>query len=315
MNLRYCKRFYWIMLLLILLMQGNASKNVAQPAMLDESPSSHLKSRINPIDGAEMVFIPFGEFLMGSDAKEIDAIWDKFGWNDEEKKFTGSEQPSHRVRLDGFWIYRNLVTVGQYRNFCAATKRKMPSEPTYGWTNLNPMVNVTWEDAVEYCKWAGGRLPSEAEWEYAARGGNSGVAGRSRTIFVWGDTLPFKPVANLADETFKKTGYSNHPNFHIFSGYADDFPSASPVASFMSNGFGLYDMAGNVLEWCADWFAEDYYRNSPSDNPNGPAIGERRVLRGGAFDTTPTITRIARRLSSHPSVRHDEKGFRCACTK
>lgn len=303
------------MLVVVWVMHSNVSKAFAQTTMLDESRSFQLKSFMNPIDGAEMVLIPSGEFLMGSDAKEIDDIWEKFDWNDAEKKFTGGEQPSHRVRLDGFWIYRNLVTVAQYRSFCAATKRKMPGEPTYGWTNQNPMVNVTWEDAVEYCKWIGGRLPSEAEWEYAARGGNTGVKGRSRTIFVWGDTLASEPVANLADETFKKSGYYNNPNFHIFSGYKDNYPTVSPVASFPSNGFGLYDMAGNVLEWCADWFAKDYYRNSPIDNPNGPTLGEKRVLRGGAFDTTPTITRIARRLSNLPGVRHDEKGFRCACTK
>ena len=267
--------------------------------------------RANSVDGAEMVFIPRGEFVMGSDREELDRIWEKFNWDEDEKQYTRGEQPAHRVRVDGFWMYRNLVTVAQYRRYCEATRRSMPNAPTYGWKDSYPIVNVSWDDARAYCVWAGGRLPCEAEWEYAARGGNTGVGGRPRTIFVWGDALPTDRVANLADESFKKSGYYNSPNFHLFAGYEDGYATASPAGAFPPNGFGLYDMAGNVLEWCEDWFAEDYYRNSPSDNPRGPSRGERRILRGGAFDTTPTITRISRRLSNHPGIRHEEKGFRC----
>lgn len=278
--------------------------------------SSHeiASIRINPVDSSEMVYIPSGEFLMGSDMEEIDIIWNKFHWNPEEKAFTKGEQPAHRVRVDRFWVYRNLVTVAQYQNFCDATGRQMPDPPSYGWKESHPIVKVTWWDAKAYCEWAGGRLPYEAEWEFAARGGKTGIRNIPRTIFVWGDFLPIKPVANLADVSFMQSGYYDSPGFHFFHNYKDGYSTSSPVNAFQPNGYGLTDMAGNVLEWCEDWYSEEYYLNSPIDNPHGPMNGDRRVLRGGAFDTTPTITRIARRLGNYPNIRHEEKGFRCVHT-
>jgi sulfatase modifying factor 1 len=266
--------------------------------------------RTNPIDGAELVSIPGGEFLMGSDPDELERIWQRFNWDIAEIQFTKSEQPAHRVQVDGFVLYRKLVSVVQYRKFSELTKRAMPPAPSYGWTDTHPMVHVSWDDAKAYCTWSGGRLPYEAEWEYAARGGQNGVDGTRRTVFVWGDELPKVRVANLADESFKQ-GRDYNSNFHLFAGYNDGYPHTSPVDAFPPNNYGLYDMAGNVLEWCADWFADDYYRNSPKSNPRGPGVGVRRVLRGGAFDTIPTITRISRRLGNFPDIRHDEKGFRC----
>src|SRR5262245_38496264 len=104
----------------------------------DPAPSPKRGPRTNAKGGREMAFIPPGEFLMGSDAEEIDRIWKKFAWKDEEKKFTKSEQPAHRVRIDGFWMYRNDVTVAQYRKFCDATKRAMPKPPSWGWTDTHP---------------------------------------------------------------------------------------------------------------------------------------------------------------------------------
>jgi formylglycine-generating enzyme required for sulfatase activity len=226
--------------------------------------------------------------------------------------FTKAEGPAHPVTLDAFRMYRTLVTVAQFRRFGAETGRAMPTVPSYGWHDDHPMVNETWDEANAYCEWAGGRLPTEAEWEYAARGGRTGVDGRPRTVFVWGDELPARTrVANLADETFVRSGYYDSPGFMRFAGYDDGVATASAVRAFPANGFGLFDMAGNVLEWCADWFADDYYGRSPAANPRGPSTGERRVLRGGAFDTIPTITRIARRLGNVPTVRNEEKGFRC----
>jgi formylglycine-generating enzyme required for sulfatase activity len=273
--------------------------------------SLKLTLKTNPRDGAEIVFIPAGEFIMGRDKADIDDVWKMLNWDDQEKQFTRTEQPAHRVRVNGFWMYRTLVTVAQYRQFCKATGKAFPKEPSYGWKEANPIVNVSWDDATSYCKWAGSRLPYEAEWEYAASAGHTGFNGRTRWVFIWGDKLPASSVGNLADETFMRSGYYNNPNFHYFKNYTDGYATASPVTAFPPNEFGLYDMAGNVLEWCHDWYGEDYYAKSPGDNPRGPATGNRRVLRGGAFDTTPTITRITRRLGNFPQIQNEEKGFRC----
>jgi sulfatase modifying factor 1 len=273
--------------------------------------AQHGTVRLNVKDSAAMVFIGGGEFVMGSDEAEIISTWKRLDWDEKEVPYTKSERPAHHVKVDGFWMYQCLVTVAQYRRYCRATGRQMPEAPSYGWRENNPIVNVSWQDAYDYCKWAGGRLPYEAEWEYAARAGNTGLGRHPRTVFIWGDSLPTRPSGNLADESFKISGYYDSPGFHHFAGYRDGYVTASPVQAFPPNGFGLYDMAGNVLEWCADWYDAEYYTHSHAQNPHGPASGTRKVLRGGAFDTTPTITRIARRLGNYPKIRNNEKGFRC----
>jgi formylglycine-generating enzyme required for sulfatase activity len=209
---------------------------------------------------------------------------------------------------------RHLVTIGDYRAYSQATGRAMPPAPAYPTTDAHPLVFVTWAEASAYCEAGGGRLPTEAEWEFAARSGangGTGLNGAARTTFVWGDEMPTTPVANLADESFLAARYYPNPAFHIFANYNDGIVAASPVTAFPPNGLGLFDMAGNVLEWTGDFYDPDYYAHSPTQDPRGPATGTRRVLRGGAFDTTPTITRIARRLGNDPALRHPEKGFRC----
>src|ERR1044072_8968281 len=131
---------YWLGFILMIGITGcqgeikNATTTVAAAAR-----SPHPGTRTNPVDGAEMVFIPPGEFLMGSDADEIEQIWKKFKWNETEKSFTSGEQPAHRVRVSGFWMYRNNVTVAQYRKFCAATGHPLPPVPPFGWTATHPM--------------------------------------------------------------------------------------------------------------------------------------------------------------------------------
>jgi formylglycine-generating enzyme required for sulfatase activity len=260
------------------------------------------------------VAIAGGEFVMGSDPADIDRMWAKFGWDPAEKAFTESEQPAHRVKVSSFEMDRHLVTIGEYRAYSETTRRPMPPAPEYPVTDAHPVVNVTWAEADAFCRTNGGRLPTEAEWEFAARGGargRTGLDGAGRDTFVWGDELPRGAVANLADERFLEARYYPNPAFHIFTGYNDGIVAASPVTAFAPNALGLFDMAGNVLEWTGDFYDPAYYARSPAQDPRGPASGTLRVLRGGAFDTTPTITRIARRLGNDPALRHPEKGFRC----
>ena len=193
---------------------------------------------INAIDGSEMIPIPAGEFVMGSNKGEND------------------DKPAHTVHLDAYEIGKYPVTVAQYRKFCTATGREMPDAPDWAWENDHPMVYVTWFDAEAYCRWAGGRLPTEAEWEKAARG----TDGRT---YPWGDTWDKNKCANRQLGLTSTVRVGSYP------------AGASP--------YGCMDMAGNVWEWCADWYDEDYYKTSPSGNPEGPSSGDSRVLRGGCW--------------------------------
>lgn len=239
--------------------------------------------KINPKDGAEMVWVPAGEFLMGSTDAEIAQVVKenpglKAEWFDDEK-------PQRKVYLDGYWIYKYEVTVAQYRKFCEETGRKMPKAPSWGWEDKHPIVNVDWEDVVAYAKWAGCRLPTEAEWEKAARG----TDGRR---YPWGDKWD-KEKCNSWELGKRRT---------------------MPVGSF-SGGIGPYgchDMAGNVWEWCADWYGEDYYAHAPSRNPRDPEKGEYRVLRGGGWDGHAINCRCADRIYNNPVVFWSGFGFRPA---
>ena len=204
-----------------------------------------------------MVLIPEGWFLMGSPEGEGDS----------------DEHPQHKVWVDAFWIDRCEVTNAQYEKFMKATGHRAPrywdndsfNKPDY------PVVGVSWDDAVAYCNWAGKRLPTEVEWEKAARGG---LVGKD---YPWGD--------NISHDNANYDG----------TGGRDRWDNTSPVGSFPPNGYGLYDMAGNVYEWCADWYDEDYYRSSPERNPKGPNTGDRRLLRGGSWVGSTNGLRCASR--------------------
>jgi formylglycine-generating enzyme required for sulfatase activity len=231
----------------------------------------------------DMVFIPGGLFLMGS-------------------KFNKDEKPKHKVAVDGFYLDKYEVTVAQFRKFCRAKRRKMPKQPY--WNNENhPVVNVNWNDATAYAKWKGKRLPTEAEWEYAARQGDK------RLYYSWGNVKPMRRNGgNIADESIR----AEKRNWKIWKGYFDGFVYTSPVGKFNPNSFGLYDMTGNVCEWCADWYQADYYKNSPGKNPKGPDKGTHKVLRGGSWNLGPRQVLTTKRFYLRRDVELNYVGFRCA---
>ena len=232
-------------------------------------------SRVDKIgrDGAPMALIPAGEFQMGSSD------------GDDEK-------PVHTVYLDAFYMDVYEVTNAQYKKFIDVTGHGAPEYR--GDSNLNapnqPVVGVTWHDAVAYAKWAGKRLPTEAEWEKAARGG---LVGKK---YPWGDSISHDN-ANCRDTAGK-----------------DRWKYTARVGSFAPNGYGLYDMAGNVWEWCADWYDGEYYASSPRRNPTGPSSGKYRVLRGGSWDSGAYYLRAAYRLNLNPPLSSLNLGLRCVIT-
>ncbi|MHB9023415.1 MAG: SUMF1/EgtB/PvdO family nonheme iron enzyme [Armatimonadota bacterium] len=229
---------------------------------------------INPKDGAEMVWIPSGDFLMGTCEKDITDYINKVHPGLQAKDFA-DEMPQRRIYLDGYWIYRYEVTVDQYRAFCVSTAKKV-SDNLQKTPGKEPM-GLSWDEAVAYAKWAGACLPTEAEWEKASRG----IDGR---VFPWGNSWPPpKGSGNFADLA-RSTAYPYFNSLINIGGqYNDGFSDVSPVGLFTSNIYGLYDVAGNVWEWCADWYDKDYYKIAPFRNPVGPFKGERHVYRGGSF--------------------------------
>ena len=258
----------------------------------------------------DMVAIPGGTFVMGTN--------DGFPF----------EGPAHEVTVKPFKLDKHEVTVAQFAKFVAATGYKTEAEG-FGWSGVfdpaqkgwaksdgadwrhpdgpqttakddEPVCQVSYADAQAYAKWAGKRLPTEAEWEFAARGG------LKNKTYAWGDELRpgGKPVANWWQGVFpqKDTG-------------EDGFLNRAPVGKFAANGYGLVDMSGNVWEWCADWYAPDYYAKSPKDNPTGPPTGEERVLRGGSWMCSENYCnnyRVAGRSKTAPDSALNNLGFRCA---
>ncbi len=194
--------------------------------------------------------------------------------------------PAHTVNLNSFAMGKTEVTVAQYRTYCGLTGISMPPVPPFGWSDENPVSNVSWAEAAAYCAWVGGRLPTEAEWEYAANAAGSTLYSGS----------------NQADAVAWHSGNSG--------GHPGRAGRKSP------NRFGLYDMSGNVAEWCADWYGRKYYAQSSSNNPVGPAAGSEKAVRGGAYNSFINSTqdgnqlRITYRNSELPAARKPYIGFR-----
>ena len=195
--------------------------------------------RVCPMDGKEMVYVPSGAFLMGS----------------PEGKGEPEERPQHWVYLDGFWIDKTAVTVAEYRKFCQSTGRAVPPVATWAKLDTCPIMNVAWEEAAAYAAWAGKQLPTEAQWEKAARG----TDGRQ---YPWGNEWDTSKSASGASLT--------NPN------------EMQPVGTYPAGAspYGALDMAGGIDEWCAEWWDDRYYRSAPYRNPPGPASGRCRVSRG-----------------------------------
>jgi iron(II)-dependent oxidoreductase len=218
-------------------------------------------------DGAEMVLVPAGEFRMGSQEFE-------------------EERPEHRVFLDAFYIDKYEVTNTLYLRFVGAAGRSAPTfwQSRWGTGPDEPVLGVTWSDAEAYCQWAGKRLPTEAEWEKAARG-TDGQA------YPWGDQWDPGGANFYGAELGRTVAVGSYPR------------GVSP--------YGVHDMAGNVSEWVSDWYDKNYYRRSPAQNPRGPDSGEVKVVRGGSQRDSPIGLRSARRSHFAPDTRFDRIGFRC----
>ena len=271
--------------------EGECSSPIVERLGKGLLPSGPGSTATNPKDGAQMVWIPAGRFTMGMEGSAIDALWERMGLAVELKWYVEEESPAREVYLDGYWIYKHEVTNQQYAMFVSETGHRPPIH----WANgkipdgleQHPVVNVSWADAAAYSKWAGVRLPTEAEWEKAARG----TDGR---IYVWGNEwVPGKCNASGDEDGFEETV--------AVGSFSDD---ASP--------YGVIDMAGNVFEWCGDWAGARYPSEGLVRNPTGPPSGEYRVVRGGSWSATPYACRTTHRHALVPPIRIGNLGFRCA---
>lgn len=242
----------------------------------------------------EMVRIPAGPFTMGSDKKT-------------DKNAYLVEAPQRSVYLDAYDIDKYEVTTVQYLKFVLATNRPPQVDWKFDGGNFqdtmvsHPIMHMTWYEADEYCKWAGKRLPTEAEWEKAARGE------ADTRIYPWGNEM-----AGLSRANFGRTG---------LSGPVRDRPERlllyPPIISVFKydnsvSAYGLFQMAGNVAEWVSDWYDKDYYKTAPDKNPKGPDKGSQKAFRGGGWiDSTPSV-RVSQRNGTDPKTSMNWMGVRCA---
>jgi formylglycine-generating enzyme len=280
------------------------------------------------VNNRDMVLLPGGRFLMGSDRGD--------GYVED------GEGPVHPVHLDRFWIDRYAVSNARFRVFVDATGYVTEAE-RFGWSfvfvgllpddfpptrrvahapwwrqvhgadwrhpegpqsqiadRLNhPVVHVSWNDATAFCRWSGTRLPTEAEWEYAARGG------LKQRCYPWGDEI--EPHGEHRMNVWQG-------RFPSLNTCADGYYGTAPVDAYPPNGYGLYNMTGNVWEWCRDWFGAHYYAHAPRLNPRGPRGGNQRVIRGGSYLCHRAYSyryRVAARAANTPDSTTGDLGFRC----
>jgi formylglycine-generating enzyme required for sulfatase activity len=243
-------------------------------AVLFTPVDSKAQTRRNPKDSQVYVWIPPGSFLMGC--------------SDGDKECYEDERPSHNVQIStGFWIGQTEVTVGAFQTFAEAKGVVVPLGQK---TERYPIMGVIWDEANAYCNWLGGRLPTEAEWEYAARAGTATPRYGDLNAIAW-------------------TSANSQHTVH-------------EVGKKQPNAYKLYDMLGNVWEWTADWYGAKYYEQSPLVDPTGPPVGDAliakgldmptRAIRGGAWIGFPGVARASYRYWFIPSMRVANIGFRCA---
>ena len=287
--------------------------------------------------GMKLKFIPVGEFLMGGSKSAIETA--RLFKNKVENY--EHEYPQHRVKITKpFQMGIHEVTVGQFRQFVSRSGYKTDAEldgiggfgmdlstgriegwqPKYNWMNCgfhqseeHPVLNITWDDASEFCKWLSKkegktyRLPTEAEWEYACRAGTT-------TIFQNGDDPnDLVKIGNVLDQTMKSKLPSNALNAQSIVENSDGILFTAPVGSFKPNAFGLYDMHGNLWEWCQDWYAVGYFSKSPVNDPQGPASGTHHIIRGGSWNGGAVFSRSATRNWKPTLSRSWGSGFRVVC--
>jgi formylglycine-generating enzyme required for sulfatase activity len=264
---------------------------------------------IRSTDGMVMVYVPAGEFQMGSTDAQVDAALEMCNAQIGgcERAWYETEQPAHAVALDGFWLDQTEVTNDQYHLCVSAGGCEPPTvassetrtvyydDSAYG---DYPVIYMTWHQADAYCEWAGVRLPTEAEWEYAARG-------PEHHTYPWGDEY---------DGTRLNSCHASCRHRWADLTFDDSHTDTAPVGSFPSGASwcGALDMAGNAFEWVADWFAE--FSPERQVNPTGPPTGELRVLRGDAADGNWATSRCAARHGNRPDTLYQYLGFRCAST-
>ena len=266
------------------LLPGSHTLRVSAPGRVDdvrsitiaagtETPADVTLSdgvRVNPQDTLKYVWIAPGSFMMGCSPGDGDCA--------------DPEKPAHTVTIQkAFWMGQTDVTVGAYRHYVQAANTRMPPvapKADRSWNNLAlPIVDVTWDEANQFCGWAGGRLPTEAEWEFAARGGS-----------------PQARYGNLDEVAWSRENAANQTH---------------AVATRQSNAYGLFDMLGNVWEWVKDWYDPNNYQGAAAQDPSGPSTGQEKVLRGGAWIVDPKLVRASDRYSYKPDARSDFFGFRC----
>ena len=249
---------------------------ISTPLPIPASAALPLSAN-NPITGVAVVYVPAGEFLMGS--AETDSNRDP-----------ASEEPQHKVYLDAFWISKLQVTNAMF-NACVAAgscnySAGHATNPNYLdplFAN-HPVVYVSWDMAQTYCRWTGGRLPTEAEWEKAARGPDG-------QRYPWGTDMARIKYANANNEVGNTTAVGTFP--------------------FGTSYYGALDMGGNVREWVSDWYDADYFSVSPVANPQGPESGDAKVLKGASYKDPWVYSRSANRLSHEPASPGAVRGFRC----